>query len=1317
VPVDVLCRAIISRAFICLDPDASGIEGAFSDPSADYDNEEKKESLQFDHSLANYPRKYIVTVAWDASSHESASFSWLSYAYAITHMGSLCGHVHRVVAYSGLLLSTKLFPRLQFSLDAFDLLHSLLIRTSIDALLRLCDKLPWKPEFAQELKMLGQVLDLPLVFFPFANQSFYFRSELSPPGDFNSERYMFSCVVAAHRFIRMIEAKRRKHSKYYNSLNFREYPNYAHNSVKADRNISSIVVAGAEHTMPFSDFWWALTQPQGSIFIRFLGWILAKVFRHTVTEIEIDVASFVEYARALSTLSNSDRPNVIIAPTHRSLYDFLIVSYICFSLPELGLEMPHIAAASDFSRIPIIGWIASKAGAFFVKRGEAKKDPNLSKNLSMITQSPTFIEVFIEGKRSRHRTFLAPKTGFLRCLAESNCNYIVLPMTINYEDLPDQTSLLNEANGNRGGEMSLSALMNWSIQAFSGRINVGRIFISVSNAINGLNMNSKDPQYLGCCIQNHQQRRIVVSEFHVRAASLAINVPPKLISDALSSIGCCHWPEWRDKGQFNQMPTDLAVQWSVMLHFGHALAPYLPKSHSRWASWLSPSNLVFGTKVQSNEIVDSIVSKIVLYFDAAEKAANDVITMLKEKGFSKPNENHVMQQLPNDGKVPLFLMNVAVKILLHGTKCTTPTKNTMRVTEHEKKVSCVEPLFHLDARRLREQKFQVEPIESFGAWGYSDSYFVLNFRRDGTKFVSMKGMRYSISGKEIPGLVNFIEQELQVDITPNSITLPPVPELNGVPDSDLTPEEFSQIACTINNDRNRISNNIVDRARHGTGHTQHDMFNLRSGSIKIRLPDVVVWPKNEEELSSIISIATQRNWCVIPFGGGTNVTHANHCPEKVTDTRRMISVDMKLMNQILWVNEEDGLAHVEAGITGLHLIEQMNKRGFTIGHEPDSYEFSTLGGWIATKASGMKQNKYGNIEDIVKEVRVVGAKFNLAQEHKLNKVSFGRVSTGVDLKSLMLGSEGCLGIIASAVIKIWPIAETKQFESVLLPNFDAGIKFIKELSKMRSMKPASARLLDNDQFRLGQALKEAPSKLESLRQVASKSLGDYFGNFNGKSVVCATITFEGSCSEVKLQRKNVQKLAVNHGGLLAGPKVGKAGYDLTFAIAYLRDFAMNYAILGESFETFVPWSKLTQVVMATKKRIYEEHKNRSLPGKPFVCSRITQLYDEGACVYFYFCMNSDGVLEPSNVYGEIELCARQEILNNGGSLSHHHGLGKLRSQFVSQIFNDGYVNSLIAIKKAMDPMNTFGARNGVFSNIPINSSTGMEHQRKSHLGK
>merc|ERR1711966_523429 len=103
----------------------------------------------------------------------------------------------------------------------------------------------------------------------------------------------------------------------------------------------------------------------------------------------------------------------------------------------------------------------------------------------------------------------------------------------------------------------------------------------------------------------------------------------------------------------------------------------------------------------------------------------------------------------------------------------------------------------------------------------------------------------------------------------------------------------------------------------------------------------------------------------------------------------MISVDMKSMSRMLWVNEEDGLAHVEAGITGIELIQNMEKLGFTIGHEPDSYEFSTLGGWIATKASGMKQNKYGNIEDIVREVSVIGTQGLISHKHKAEKSSVG----------------------------------------------------------------------------------------------------------------------------------------------------------------------------------------------------------------------------------------------------------------------------------------------------------------------------------------
>ena len=124
---------------------------------------------------------------------------------------------------------------------------------------------------------------------------------------------------------------------------------------------------------------------------------------------------------------------------------------------------------------------------------------------------------------------------------------------------------------------------------------------------------------------------------------------------------------------------------------------------------------------------------------------------------------------------------------------------------------------------------------------------------------------------------------------------------------------------------------------------------------------------------------------------------------------------------------------------------------------------------------------------------------------------------------------------------------------------------------------------------------------------------------------------------------------------------------------------------------------LNKVCSKTKRKIYFEHKSRgALPGMPFVGCRITQLYDDGACVYFYFCISMNGVAEPSKIFSEIEMSARQEILNSGGTLSHHHGLGK-RTTLKGELYSAGYVNALISIKEAIDPVNTFGARNGVFS--------------------
>jgi alkyldihydroxyacetonephosphate synthase len=137
----------------------------------------------------------------------------------------------------------------------------------------------------------------------------------------------------------------------------------------------------------------------------------------------------------------------------------------------------------------------------------------------------------------------------------------------------------------------------------------------------------------------------------------------------------------------------------------------------------------------------------------------------------------------------------------------------------------------------------------------------------------------------------------------------------------------------------------------------------------------------------------------------------------------------------------------------------------------------------------------------------------------------------------------------------------------------------------------------------------------------------------------------------------------------AGGENGRRGYQLTFSIAYIRDFLMSYYIIAESFETSVPWSQALGVCSNVNKRVYDEYRRRKLPGEPFMSSRITQVYPTGVCIYFYFGFYYKGIPNPQEVYLDLENIARDEILKSGGSLSHHHGVGKLRRAFLPRIMS------------------------------------------------
>jgi alkyldihydroxyacetonephosphate synthase len=464
-----------------------------------------------------------------------------------------------------------------------------------------------------------------------------------------------------------------------------------------------------------------------------------------------------------------------------------------------------------------------------------------------------------------------------------------------------------------------------------------------------------------------------------------------------------------------------------------------------------------------------------------------------------------------------------------------------------------------------------------------------------------------------------------------------------------------------------ISTEKHDRLTHSLGRSYPDLLNLRRGLIR-NPPDAVIYPKDEQEVAKLLSFASANRIAIVPFAGGSSVVGGVE-PTKPRGLNGAITVDLRKMNRILDLDAISLTATVEAGISGPELEDELNKKGFMLGHFPQSFQFSVLGGWIATRSAGQVSTKYGKIEDMVESLTLI------SPVGRLDTKAVPASASGPELKQVLIGSEGTLGVITKARLRIHRVPAVRRYEGLMFKSFRDGINAIRE-TMQSGLIPAMMRLSDPDETTV--------SLMLSSQGVATK-LGLWMLERLGyaPSQECVMILgVEGDHTTVKAERQVAVAACKRNGAFAIGKGVGSTWLNERFELPYLRDVLLDHCILVDTLETATTWDKLETLHGAIKKSIEEAIAEMGVTGLAF--AHVSHAYSDGASIY-YTLVAPQVKGEEIQQWVKIKKAATDCIMRNGGTLSHHHGIGRDHAPWIKQELGENGLALLRAIKKQLDP--------------------------------
>ncbi|WBU37047.1 FAD-binding oxidoreductase [Homoserinibacter sp. YIM 151385] len=494
-----------------------------------------------------------------------------------------------------------------------------------------------------------------------------------------------------------------------------------------------------------------------------------------------------------------------------------------------------------------------------------------------------------------------------------------------------------------------------------------------------------------------------------------------------------------------------------------------------------------------------------------------------------------------------------------------------------------------------------------------------------------------------------------------------------VPESKATTPFRAKLAEIVGEEHAHVDD--MTRVVHAYGKSLRDLVRVRAGDLG-RVPDIVVYPADEAEVQRIVDAAVAQDAVIIPFGGGSNIAGSLEAPRE--ETRVIVSLDLGRLDQVLEIDEASGLARIQAGAQGPDLEAQLGAQGWTIGHFPDSFTHSTLGGWVATRSSGMQSDKYGDIADIAKGLRVVRPGGTLVIR------AIPSASTGPSVREMILGSEGRLGVITEVTVQVHRVPERRDIFAYFFKTWEDGLAAMQEISESDAT-PSVTRISDSNES--GFSL--ATSK--ESKGISKKVQDGLFAFLEGRGwdmdeVCLSFIGFEGGEAHAKRQKAIVDRIVRKHHGLGVGKGPGVLYDQKKFDTPYLRDFLLDMGAAGDVSETAGPWSKLAGIhdgVYAAANAAYEQ-----IGRKGWIMSHLSHSYHSGACLYFTFAFVM-GDEDPLGEYDIVKRAIQQAFIDFGGTISHHHGVGVEHSPWLEQDISSEGVAVMRGLFEAADPKRTF----------------------------